>query len=176
VKSTPVVAPALPMLLPTMPAARCSTPTPSCGVQVDPKTSEPSRHSTTMLADAPRIPPVRLIPVPASIEWSALTCTSKPLSGSEFWMRTLTVRIDPTAEVAPKVLWQVEVFVLRQTVPVAGAACADGSSATLTIGIRRMNGIINSVLDFFKLLAPVFPKWVFQTSEYKSFRRSEPSL
>src|SRR2546428_4158897 len=158
VKSTPDVAPALPILPPVMPAARCSTPTPSCGVQVDPTTSEPSRHSTTMLADVPRIPPVRLIPVPASIEWSAVTWTSKPLRGSEFWIRTYTVRDDPTAEVAPKLVWQTEVFVLRQTVPVAGDACADGSSATLTMGIRRMNGIINSVLDFFKLLAPVFPK------------------
>lgn len=111
-----------------------------------------------MLADVPRIPPVRLIPVPASIEWSAVTWTSKPLRGSEFWIRTYTVRDDPTAEVAPKLVWQTEVFVLRQTVPVAGDACADGSSATLTMGIRRMNGIINSVLDFFKLLAPVFPK------------------
>jgi len=143
---------------------------------VDPTTSAPSRHSTTTLALVPSIEPVRLIPVPWSTEWSARTCTSNPLRGSEFWIRTYTVRVDPTGDVAPKRLMQLEVFVLRQTVPVAGDACADGSIATETIGRRSINGIINSVLDFFNLLAPVFPKGVFQTSEYKSFRRPAPSL
>jgi hypothetical protein len=68
------------------------------------------------------------------------------------------VRVDPAGELAPKPVMQLEVFVLRQTVPVAGDACADGSSATAAIGRRRIIGIINRVLDFFKLLAPVFPK------------------
>jgi hypothetical protein len=117
--------------------------------------------------------------------WTSIPCSTDPsvwidmlkaLMAGEFAMFTPTVRVEPTVkEVLSNVVGveqSVTVGLVTQTW-VGVTACAKPIDS---MGARSISGMRNSILVFFKYVAPFFSDWLSLSTRYKSFQNGIRSL